>query len=242
MMFNLPEISISGSPEAYSRKVDGVMVAVVTNNNDPDQKGRVKLKLPLQETETETDWVRISTLMAGKEMGSLFLPEVNDEVLVAFHLGEISQPIVIGALWNDKNKPPAPADKNDIRKIKSRSGHEFIFNDKSGDEGITVKTKKGHIIEFIDKEDHIKISEQSGKNIISIKGGSANEISVKSNTSTITLNAKGEIEIKSDKDIKIKSTQIKIEASATLELKASASLDIKSDGMINIKGSMVKIN
>jgi uncharacterized protein involved in type VI secretion and phage assembly len=51
MMFNLPEISISGSPEAYSRKVDGVMVAVVTNNNDPDQKGRVKLKLPLQESD-----------------------------------------------------------------------------------------------------------------------------------------------------------------------------------------------
>lgn len=241
-MFELPEFAVGGSVDFSSQKVGGVMVAVVTDNADPDNLGRVKLKLPLQETETETDWVRIATLMSGKDMGSLFLPEVGDEVLVAFHLGEMRQPFVIGMLWNPKNKPPAPAEKNDVRKIKSRSGHELIFDDKSGEENITIKTKKGQTIALTDKDDSIKIADQSGNNEILIKGGSANEITVKSSATTIKLNAKGDVSIESAKEIKIKSTQINIEASATMALKAAATLDIKSDGMINIKGSMVKIN
>lgn len=70
-MFKLPDITLGGVANFASQKIGGVMVAVVTNNNDPDKLGRVKLKLPLQETETETDWVRIATMMGGKEMGSL---------------------------------------------------------------------------------------------------------------------------------------------------------------------------
>ncbi|WP_246309744.1 phage baseplate assembly protein V [Paenibacillus alginolyticus] len=241
-MFKTPDITIGGVSDFASQKFGGVMVAIVTNNTDPDKMGRVKLKLSMQETETETDWVRIATLMGGKEMGSLFIPEVGDEVLVAFHLGELRMPFVIGTLWNPKNKPPAPADKNDLRMIKSRSGHELSFNDKSGDESMKIKTKKGQIIELKDKDESISIADSSGNNKITIKGGSANEISVVSQTSKITLNAKGEVSIESIKEIKIKSTQISIEASATMALKAGATLDLKSDGIINIKGSMVKIN
>lgn len=237
-----PELSLSTSADPFSHKVHGVMVGVVTNNNDPDKLGRVKLRLPLQETETETDWARIATLMGGNSMGSLFIPEVGDEVLVAFHLGEIRQPFVIGMLWNSKHKPPAPADKNDERKIVSRSGHELVFNDKSGEESITVKTKKGHTIQLTDKDDKLKIADQSGNNVITIEGGSANEIAIKSSSTKITLNAKGEVSIESQQAVKIKSTQVNIEATATMALKAGASLDIKSDGLINIKGSMVKIN
>ncbi|MGG1513808.1 phage baseplate assembly protein V [Paenibacillus oryzisoli] len=241
-MYKSPDFTIGGISDFTSQKMNGVMVGIVTNNNDPDKLGRVKLKLPMQETETETDWVRIATLMGGKEMGSLFIPEVNDEVLVAFHLGELRMPFVIGSLWNPKNKPPAPADKNDLRMIKSRSGHEISFNDKSGDESITIKTKKGQVIELKDKDSSIAIADDSGNNKITIKGGSANEISIVSSTSKITMNAKGDVAIESSKEIKIKSTQVNIEASATMALKAGASLDLKSDGIINIKGSLVKIN
>lgn len=237
-----PELSISSASDPFSHKIQGVMVGVVTNNKDPDNLGRVKLRLPLQESETETDWVRIATLMAGKEMGSLFLPEVGDEVLVAFHLGEMRQPFVIGMLWNDKNKPPIPAEKNDERKIVSRSGSELMFSDKAGEESFRVKTKKGQIIEFTDKDSKINIADDSGNNVITIEGASANSITIKSSSTVITLNAKGEVSIESQQAVKIKSTQVNIEATATMALKAGASLDLKSDGIINIKGSMVKIN
>lgn len=241
-MMNYPDFSFRGMSEPVFPKIDGVMVAIVTDNKDPDGLARVKLQLPLRETETETDWVRIATLMAGKDRGSLFIPEVGDEVLVAFHLGEIRQPFVIGVLWSTKQPSPKANDKNDIRQFKSRAGHVLTFDDNDSDGKVTIKTKKGQTIEFSDKADTIDIQEQSGNNAIQIKGGSANEISIKSSTSTITLNAKGDVKIESTKAINIKSTQVSIEASATMALKAGASLDIKSDGIINIKGSLVKIN
>jgi uncharacterized protein involved in type VI secretion and phage assembly len=225
-----------------SNRVNGVMVAIVTNNEDPEKLARVKLKLPILDSEHETDWARIATFMAGKDRGSLFIPEVGDVVLVAFHMGDIREPFVIGMLWNTDQPSPEAGKDNNIRKIKSREGHEIIFGDDSADGKITIKTKKGQTVELQDKSDIIKIAEKSGNNSIEIKGGSANEITIKSSSSTITMNAKGDISIESSKSLKIKSTQVQIEASAQLTLKAGAALDIKSDGIINIKGSLVKIN
>ncbi|PUA39319.1 hypothetical protein C8Z91_07735 [Paenibacillus elgii] len=229
--------------ESLTPKINGVMVAVVTDNKDPENLARVKLKLPLREGETETDWTRIATLMAGKDRGTLFIPEVGDEVLVAFHLGEARQPYVIGTLWNKKDpSPEGKNDKNDVRKFKSRSGHELIFDDNDAEGKITVKTQKGQIVELLDKESSVTIADASGNHSIVIQGGSANEIKIKSSTSVITMNAKGDIQIESSKQITLKSTQVNIEATASLGLKGSASVDIQSDGVVNIKGSLVKIN
>jgi uncharacterized protein involved in type VI secretion and phage assembly len=236
------DFPVDRMPETLNPRIDGVMIGVVTDNNDPDKLGRVKLHLPLHDEKAETDWVRIATLMAGKSMGSLFIPEVGDEVLVAFHLGQIRQPIVIGMLWNKKNAPPAPADKNDERKIVSRAGSQIMFSDKSGEETITIKTKKGQNVVLADKDDSLTIADQSGNNSVVIKGASANEITIKSSATTIKLDAQGNVSIESAKEVKIKSTQVNIEATAAMAIKAGGSLDLKSDGIINIKGSLVKIN
>lgn len=232
----------SGVQDHAPPHVNGVMVGVVTNNKDPENMARVKLKLPLREGEQETDWVRIATLMAGKDRGTLFVPEVGDEVLVAFHLGEIREPYVIGALWNKTDTALPPDEKNNIRKIKSRSGHELIFDDTSGAEKITVITKKGHKIEMTDKDDTINVADKTGNNFVKIEGGSTNTVTVKSTPCEITLNNKGDVVIKGTKSVKVEAPQINVEAQAQLTLKGGASVDIKSDGMLTIKGSMVKIN
>jgi len=223
-------------------KIEGVMIGIVTNNEDPEGLSRVKLTFPLREANNETDWVRVATLMAGKDRGSLFIPEVGDEVLVAFHLGEMSEPYVIGALWNDKDPSPKGHEKNHIRKFRSRAGHEIMFNDDDADGQIILKTKKGHKVEIGDKQDLITVADSSGVNTMTIQGGSKNEITIKSQTQTVKINAKGEIEVSSVKSLTLKSVQVNVEATGTMTLKAGAMLDIKSDGMINIKGSMVKIN
>ncbi|WP_166240045.1 phage baseplate assembly protein V [Paenibacillus turpanensis] len=236
-----PEISFAAA-DPFTQSIHGVLVGVVSDNNDPDKLGRVKLKLPLQETTTETDWVRIATLMSGNGIGCLFIPEVGDEVLVAFHLGDLRQPFVIGMLWNEKNKPPLPAEKNDERKIISRSGNELVFNDKAGEESFKVKTKKGQQIEFTDQNSKIRISDHSGNNVITIEGASVNCVSIQSSSTKITLNTAGEITMESQQEVTIKSSRVQIEATAALSLKAGASLDLKSDGIITIQGSMVKMN
>src|SRR5437868_3604561 len=98
-------------------RISGVVVGVVTNNQgDPDGLGRVKVKFPWLSNEEESFWARVAAPMAGKERGFYFLPEVEDEVLVAFEQGDVRFPYVVGSLWNGKDAPPAKNDdgKNNV--------------------------------------------------------------------------------------------------------------------------------
>src|SRR5215472_353851 len=115
---------LSPAGQHESDRIYGVVVGIVTNNQDPDGMGRVKVKFPWLSDQDESWWARIATVMAGSSRGSYFLPEVNDEVMVAFEHGDVRFPYVLGALWNGKDSPPTTNSdgKNSIRLIKSRSG------------------------------------------------------------------------------------------------------------------------
>src|SRR5205085_2988322 len=125
--------------------ISGVVVGVVTNNqDDPDGLGRVKVKFPWLSNDEESFWARVAVPMAGKERGFYFLPEVEDEVLVAFEHGDPRFPYVLGSLWNGQDKPPEKNDgKNNVRVIKSRSGHVIRLNDEDGKEKIESIDKSG---------------------------------------------------------------------------------------------------
>ncbi|MCM0593896.1 MAG: phage baseplate assembly protein V [Gloeotrichia echinulata DEX184] len=123
---NFFEALIDGQrQEAIANRIFGVVIGIVTNNQDPEKFGRVKVKFPWLSDDDESYWARIATPMAGKQMGIYFLPEVNDEVLVIFEQGDVRFPYIIGSLWNGKDIPPLTNEdgKNNVRLIKSRSGH-----------------------------------------------------------------------------------------------------------------------
>src|SRR6185312_2020453 len=88
--------------------------------------------------------------MGGKDRGAYFLPQVDDQLLVVFEHGDVDRPVIIGALWNNQQKPAENNDsgKNNTKLIKSRAGHRIIFSDKDGSETITIvdSTKKNKII------------------------------------------------------------------------------------------------
>jgi uncharacterized protein involved in type VI secretion and phage assembly len=220
---SLLDLLQDGGGSASGRKIDGVMVGIVTKNtNDPDGLGRVLVRFPVRESNDESYWARVATLMAGKERGSFFLPEVDDEVLVAFEHGNAEHPYIIGGLWNGKDTPPeANSDgKNNIRKFRSRSGHEILFNDdaENKQEKVIIQTRAGHVI---------TLDDTSGKEKIDIKdktGGNA--ITIDSHQNTITIS--------SAKKLSIKAQVIDIEAQGTMTLKANATL--------TIQGTLVKIN
>src|SRR5262249_57127134 len=134
----------------------------------------------------ESHWARVAAPMAGKNRGAYFLPEVDDEVLVAFEHGQVDHPYVVGSLWNGKDDAPeSNADgENNHRTMKSRSGHVLRFNDKSGNE----------TIEIIDKTGNNKVTIDSAKNTITIEANS--DITIKSTTGKLTMQANG-IEMKS---------------------------------------------
>jgi uncharacterized protein involved in type VI secretion and phage assembly len=232
----------SGGSSNSAGTVNGVMVATVTNNQDPDKLNRVKLKFPLRENTHETSWVPITSLMSGNGKGTLFVPEVGDEVLVAFLLGNLNQPFVIGSLWNTQDKPPVKDEKNNLRKIHSREGHELIFDDTLNAGKVTLKTKKGVKLEIDDNNDKITLGTAGDTQSIVLTGGSSGAITIKAGANKITIGSSGDIQIESTKAINVKSTQINLEATASMKVKAGAKLDLMSDGIITIKGSLVKIN
>lgn len=206
--------------ESEGGRVDGIALALVTNNKDPQGLGRVKVKYPWREDGQDSTWARIAFPMAGNDRGMHFLPEVGDEVLVAFDKGNIDHPYVLGALWNGKDKPPANNSdgENNTRRIRSRSGHQITLFDKSGQENVEIKTKGGHRVLMDDTGGSAKIEISDGTG--------SNKIVIDSAQKSIT--------IQSGLSLKIKAQSIDIEA--------GASMNIKATGTISIQGQLVRLN
>jgi len=87
--------------------IGGVATAVVRDNKDATGLGRVSVSFPWHSRPDETFWARVATPLAGKGHGLAFVPEIDDEVLVAFDRGDLRFPFVVGSLWNSANRPPA---------------------------------------------------------------------------------------------------------------------------------------
>lgn len=196
--------------------INGVVIGIVTNNKDPEKLGRIRVKFPWLSDEDESNWARVTSLMAGRERGIFILPEIDDEVLVVFEHGDINIPYIIGSLWNGKDVPPEvnTDGKNNIRIMKSRSGHVILIDDTDGKEKIEIvdKTKKNLI--SIDTK-YNKISIISGK-----------DIEISAPNGKITIEAQ-DIEI-------VSSASTKIEAAADMNVNASANM--------NIKGATIDLN
>jgi uncharacterized protein involved in type VI secretion and phage assembly len=87
--------------------------------------------------------------MAGQGRGFFFLPEVNDEVLVAFEQGNVHRAYILGALWNGRDDPPrgdgeAVDDSGQVVKriIRSRVGHTILLDDSDGAEKLVIEDEK----------------------------------------------------------------------------------------------------
>ena len=193
--------------------VRGVAIATVTQNKDDEGRCRVKVRYPWHENPRDSFWARLAMPMAGNERGFVMIPEVGDEVVVAFEREDIRFPIVLGALYG-KDKPPVANDtgKNDKRIFQSRKKHYLVFDD--GTRGsVELKHEKGRSVTFDD--DGIVVKDETG-----------NQIKIESTSGAMTIEAKGQLNIKG--------TTVTIEASSTLEIKANATL--------TVRGSLVNIN
>jgi uncharacterized protein involved in type VI secretion and phage assembly len=199
-------------------RIYGVVTAVVTNNQDPDKRGRVRVRFPwlAQEGEGESWWARVAVPMAGDGMGTYFLPEVDDEVLVAFLQGDPRFPYVLGALWGANRQPPEEVDeKNTKRTIKSRSGHVIRLDDTDGEEKIEIIDAKEKVTVVIDSKE-----------------------------STITVSADKDVTIESaNGKLTLKGTKgVDIESGDTLTITSSGEAKLQSDAKLTVKGSSVEIN
>ncbi len=251
--------------ESRERSAAGVTVGVVTNNADPENLGRVKVKLPTLVTkdgEVESDWARLVSPMAGGQRGMEFVPEVNDEVLVAFEADDIHRPFVLGALWNTQDKPPfknsdiASNGKVMKRVIKTRAGHVFSLDDSdgapkislvdsSGKDTIEVDAKSNAILLSADKKIEIKTKgghtikiDDTGRKIEIVSGG--NSIKVDGAANAINIESAAQLKIKGQ-IIEIEGSNVTIKGQAMMNIQ-SPMTTVKGDGMLTLQGGLVKIN
>jgi hypothetical protein len=137
-------------------------------------------------------WARMATMMAGKNRGSWFIPDVTDEVLVCFEAGDPRRPYVIGMLWNGEDTPSETMDgdgKNNIKSIKSRSGVYIAMDDTDSKVKLTIETPGKQSILLQDEEDgSIQITDANGNTIVMDKNGT---IVTDKNSNSITMSSSG---------------------------------------------------
>jgi phage protein D len=231
----------------------GVVVGIVTNAKDPEGLARVKVKYPTISDQLESHWARLVTPMAGPGRGFEFIPEVNDEVLVAFEYDDINRPYILGSLWNGKDKPPEASNeiasdgKVKRRIIHSRSGHTITLDDTDGGEKISIIDKTGKNLIDINSQD----------NALDVKAGSKIEIHTDDGHKIVLSSSGINIEAAAAKDLTLKAQKIKIEAAMDVEmtanknvkiegsvttLKGKASMDLDGGLKLTAKGTAVMIN
>jgi hypothetical protein len=215
------------APDTGRPLLNGLVIGIVTDNDDPNGEGRVKVKYPSLSADHASDWARVVVPGGGKERGIEFLPEINDEVLVGFELGDVHCPYVLGGLWNGMDAPPGKngevvgGGKVKKRVIRSRTGHVITLDDDDAGGGITIEDKNGN-----------KMARDSASNAltIEIKGDASLKADGK-----LTLEAKGKVEIKG--------------MGATMDAGAG-SVEVKGMGAkvdagaasVDVKGSMINLN
>jgi uncharacterized protein involved in type VI secretion and phage assembly len=237
----------------------GVVTGQVTNLNDPDNLGRIKVKYPGIADDLESHWARLVAPMAGAERGFYFLPEINDEVLIAFEHGDINRPYVVGALWSSKDKPPLPnneavaSGKVNKRMIKSRSGHTITIDDTDGKEKISIIDKtKNNSIEIDSANKAISIISEAditieGKSNLTIKGKTVSieaiqggNMDLKANNLNLQANAKASLKGNGGADID-GGAQVNIKSTGATKVEGTQT-SINGTAMTEIKGALVKIN
>jgi uncharacterized protein involved in type VI secretion and phage assembly len=198
----------------------GLVIGLVTNNQDPEKLGRVRVKFPALGDNIEGNWARIASPGAGKEAGMAFLPMVGDEVAVGFEHGDTRRPVVLGSLHNSVDPP-----------------HEKMAGDREGGSLVVYGRKDAEINLqkqlVIDAKDNMTITIDRGDDGPGeYKLEAKDQIQVKAGTK-IFIEGTGEITMKS-------SAGITVDASGPLKLQG-ATVDISASGPVNIKGSLINL-
>jgi uncharacterized protein involved in type VI secretion and phage assembly len=202
--------------------VTGVAVAKVIDNIDIQGTARVQISLPwLPGFEP---WARVAAPMAGMWRGTYFIPQIGDEVLVAFNQGDIREPYVLGGLWSSVDKPPAllPADPINKRIIKTPLGHQIQFDDLTQEISITSTTQQTITM---------------GLKGITISAGTAPPPT----KSTISMDIAGNITIDAKLSLSLKAASISI-SGKKVDINGDIATTVKGGAKCAIQGGIVNIN
>lgn len=229
-----------GGGGGRSDRIDGVMVGVVSDNNDPQQMGRVKVRIPALGATFATNWAQVVYPGAGgtrQPRGMQLVPEVSDHVLVAFELGDIDRPFVLGGLYTSMQKPPRPTavqgGKVTQRTLVAQNGDFIEMGTAAEGESITISA--------FDKKVFVKLG--TGRNM------QKHTLEITTDLDVV-VNAGQDVKVKATRDVNVEATgkvNVKATGPATLESTAAltlkgATVKIEASGPVEVKGTPIKLN
>jgi len=157
--------SVVPRAQTTDKRFFGVVEAIVVDVIDPEKEGRVKVQFPWFDEDMVTEYCRVCQLYAGNGYGALFVPEVGDEVLVSFIHGDMRLPVILGGLYNGKDKPSSDRQKTKNQKlIRTKVGHEIVFDDH--DKKVTLKSAAGLTLELDDNAKKVTLKTASGQSVV----------------------------------------------------------------------------
>jgi phage protein D len=198
---------------------NSLVVGLVTNNKDPESMGRVRVKYPSLSDKEESAWARIATPSAGNARGLLMMPQVNEEVIVGFEHGDTRRPIVVGSLFNGRDKPGDELTQN------FDGTFSLLSNEK-----IHQHSKK----DFEIKSDQKLVIEVQSDETEKVQGNLTSDV-----TGTAKLKAQ-QYTVEAGSSMTVKGVNVTVEASGPLTLKG-ATVDIQGSGPVNIKGAIINL-
>ncbi len=224
----------------------GVAVGLVTSLADPDALGRVQVRYPVMGDEVKSAWARIASPMGGADRGLLYRPEPGDEVLLAFEQGLAERPYLLGGLWSRQDRPPDmgdPAEKNNLRVIRSRSGHVLVMDDTESAEKIRLVDKdKARSLQISCADKEILLDNTDSGGVIRIRSANG-QVTIAAGEKISVHCTRGDVEVIADTGaVTVTAVNVNVTAKAAMSLKSTTQLEIESAGPVTIKGAIVKIN
>lgn len=207
---------LNTSPQDHigqTNAVSGLQIGIVLQiEADPLNEYRIKVRIPALAENGNGVWARLATLNGSSEMGSFFIPNVNDEVILGCLGNNPDTPVILGSLFSSAIKAPYEIKKeNYIKAIVTNEGTKIELDDEK--KVIELSTKKGNKLLITDDEKGIVLEDENKNKIVLSQDG-------------ITLESAKDIILKAKGDLKMESINSKVNASAIMEL----------------KGSMIKLN
>jgi uncharacterized protein involved in type VI secretion and phage assembly len=195
----------------------GVVQGIVTNViDDSGKEGRVKVQFPWFDNQMETEWCRVRQFYAGNGYGAVFVPEVGDEVLVAFIHGDMRMPIILGGLYNGQDKPPTyRSSSQDQKMIRTKGQHELLFDDTPNQQRVRIKTKGGHVADLSDVDKKINLQSSGGQSVVI--DDSSNKINIQTGACTIEIDASGTITLTGSTNLVLNAPSVSLGGSAASE-------------------------
>lgn len=236
---------VSPTASGYLPGLQGLHTAVVKKlDGDPLKEYRIQVELPWLDGKSKLLWARLATLYATSGMGTFFLPEPGDEVLVGFMNQDPGHPVILGSLYGAKHKPPFEYEaKNNTKAIVTREKLRIEFDEEK--KAITVATPGKNTLEISDDGKQIRLADQHKNEIKMDSGGitltSAKDIKLKAK-GDITMDATMKLSGTAKQDVSLEGLNVKVQAKVGASVKGNATAELSANGQTTVKGAMVMIN